>query len=187
MREEFYITDLHKGNEESFRAIYKIYRTRLCYFASKLLPDGESPEDVVQEAFVKLWQKHSHFHHPDSVKAFLYITVKNRCLNLSKHGKVVDRYNHLLHEEANEEIIADYLLESEVLDNIYRALEKLPQGCRKVLQLSYFQELKNKEIAERLQVSVNTVKTQKKRGLHLLRGLLKVTSIWSFMLLLHLF
>lgn len=181
MHEDSYISNLHNGDEETFRAVFKQYHTRLCYFAGRLLPAGESPEDVVQEAFVKLWQKRLHFHHLNSVKAFLYITVKNSCLNLCKHNKVVRKYSDLPHEETAGQAIADYILESEVLENVYRALEKLPKGCRQVLQLSYFQNLRNKDIAEKLQISINTVKTQKKRALHMLRAILRVTSLWVFL------
>lgn len=187
MHENIYIINLHNGDEGTFRAIFETHRTRLCYFACQILPDGESPEDVVQEAFAKLWEKRRHFHQPDAIKAFLYITVKNRCLNLCKHDKVVRKYGDLLHAETDEQAIGDHIMESEVLENVYRALERLPEGCRQVLKLSYFQELRNKDIAEKLQVSINTVKTQKKRALHLLRAVLRVTSLWGILSAAYLF
>lgn len=185
MNEESYIANLHKGDENTFRIIFEEYHARLCYFATRFLPDGEAPEDIVQEAFEKLWQRRIHFSSREAMKAFLYITVKNRCLNLCKHHRVVRKYGDLIREE--EEVTESYVVESEVLDNIYRALQKLPAGCRNVLELSYFQGLKNKDIADRLDVSVNTVKTQKKRGLHLLRAVLKISSLWSFLSLTSLF
>lgn len=180
MNEEIYITGLQRGNEQVFREIFDTYHTRLCYFATTLLNGEEPPEDVVQEAFAKLWQKKVHFPDMQSVKAFLYITVKNRCLNIYKHDKVVKKYNDLLQQESHEEDAASYIIEAEVLEEIYQALQKLPDGCRNVLKLSYFEGLKNKDIASELQVSINTVKTQKKRALHLLRGILKVTNLWMF-------
>lgn len=178
MDENIYIKNLHSGDESIFRSIFEEYHPRLCYFASTLLPSTEAPEDVVQEAFVKLWQRRSHFHDASSIKAFLYITVKNQCLNLCKHQLVVRKYNFLSHTESSDEVIGDSIIESEVLENVYRALGKLPAGCRQVVQLSYFKGLKNKDIARQLNVSINTVKTQKKRALHLLRTVLKATSLW---------
>lgn len=83
MDEEFYITGLHQGDEKIFRELFEKYHTRLCYFANTLLPFSEGAEDVVQEAFVKLWQKKIDFHSLNAVKTFLYITVKNRCLKCS--------------------------------------------------------------------------------------------------------
>lgn len=179
MEKTFYITFSQDSRQITFREIFEQYHTRLCYFAASLLPEGEEPEDVVQESFVKLWQKKEHFPNLDAVKAFLYITVKNSCLNIYKHDKIIRKYEDLLHqEEAGEDNAIRHIIESEVLANIHQALEKLPVGCRHILHLSYFQELKNKEIAEQLHISINTVKTQKKRGLNLLRTILKVTSIW---------
>lgn len=179
MDETFYITFSQGGGQHNFRELFDQYHTRLCYFASSLLPEGRDTEDVVQEAFIKVWQKKEHFPNPDAIKAFLYITVKNACLNIYKHDKIIRKYGDLLQqEEADENNAMHRIIETEVLENIHQALEKLPAGCRNILHLSYFQELKNKEIAEQLHISINTVKTQKKRGLSLLRTILKVTSMW---------
>lgn len=179
-----YITNLHGGTEKSFHWVYETYRNRLVYFAAKLLPDEESPEDVVQEAFVKLWQRYASFRDQDAVKAFLYITIRNHCLNLRKHISVVRKFGFFLHKEMENAEIDEAAIESEVLEKVHQALKELPEGCRKVLQLGYFQGLKNKDVADQLQVSINTVKTQKKRGLHLLRAVLKTTPLWFFFSLL---
>ena len=69
------------------------------------------------------------------------------------------------------------IIETEVLEDVFRALEKLPEGCRNVLHLSYFEGMKHKDIADHLRVSVNTVKTQKTRGLTLLKKLLRGSSL----------
>jgi len=131
---------------------------------------------VAQEAFVKLWQRREHFKDLNAVKAFLYITVKNRCLNIYKHGKVVRKYEGSL-EEGWESDAMIRIIETEVLEDVFRALEKLPEGCRNVLHLSYFEGMKHKDIADHLRVSVNTVKTQKTRGLTLLKKLLRGSSL----------
>lgn len=180
MNEEIYIAGLHRGDESVFRMIFEKYHTRLCYFASRLLPAGEGCEDAVQETFVKLWKKRTDFPDQQSVKAFLYITVKNHCLNVYKHDKVVKKYGDLLQHETQQGDVTEHFIESEVFETVYQALQKLPAGCRNILRLSYFEGMKNKAIANHLHVSINTVKTQKTRGLHLLRSLLKN----SFVLLL---
>ncbi len=187
MDEQFYIDCLHKGDEKIFRGIFEKYHARLYYFAVSLLTADQSAEDAVQEAFVKLWQKKEQFHDLNAVKSFLYIAVKNRCLNISKHNKIVRKYSGLLPPGDAGEDGMDYIIEAEVLENIHQALQQLPAGCRNVLQLSYFEEMKNKDIADHLQVSINTVKTQKKRALHLLRAILKTSPCWFFPLLKHLF
>ena len=181
MNEELYIAKLHKGDESIFRALFEEYHTRLCYFATNLLPDTEVPEDVVQEAFLKFWQKRHDFYHPKAIKSFLYITVKNHCLNILKHQRIVHKYEQ--QADILKEELAGGIIESEVLANVHHALKKLPPGCRTVLQLSYFQNMQNKEIAHQLQVSINTVKTQKKRALHLLRKALNVPVLRIFILI----
>lgn len=177
MEEDFYIDGLHQGNEQVFKRIFEKYHTRLCYFARSLLPFSSDAEDVVQDAFVKLWQKKADFHSLHAIKAFLYISVKNRCLNIIAHDQVTKKYTGHLGQVPPSDIMQE-LLKAEALEKVYQALQKLPSGCREVLQLSYFEEMKNKEVAAHLQVSVNTVKTQKQRGLHLLRALMKITSIF---------
>jgi RNA polymerase sigma-70 factor (ECF subfamily) len=181
MDEEFYIKGLFEGDEQVFRGIFERYHTRLCYFAAALLTTDQDVEDVVQEAFVKLWQRRRHFQDSNSIKAFLYIAVKNRCLNICKHDQVVRKYGDRL-EEGQENDAMSSLVEAEVLENIHQALQKLPLGCRSVLHLSYFEGMKNKAIAEQLHVSINTVKTQKLRGLRLLRGLLKSAPLFILIL-----
>jgi len=164
MNEEFYIAGLLRGDERVFREIFEKYHTQLCYFASTLLATDQDAKDVAQEAFVKLWQRRDNFKDLNAVKAFLYITVKNSCLNIYKHDKVVRRYEGQ-QEERWESDAMMRIIESEALENVFQALAKLPRGCRNVLQLSYFEGMKHKDIADHLQVSVNTVKTQKMRGL----------------------
>jgi RNA polymerase sigma-70 factor (ECF subfamily) len=156
-----------------------MYSLPLNYFAGRFLEERRQTEDIVQDAFVKLWQKRTDFESLISVRAFLYVTVRNQCLNILKHDLVERKYRSAfsLNGEMTDEDGMLLIAESEVIDNVYRALEKLPDGCRNVLELSYFKEMKNKEIASEMRVSVNTVKTQKKRGLHLLRAILKMTTL----------
>lgn len=172
MDEKFYISESSQITDITFREIFEQYRIRLCYFATKLLSSKQDAEDVVQEAFLKLWSKRNRFHDLNAIKAFLYITVKNRCIDITKHHKIIRHYEWEQTEGA-EEVIMMKLIESEVIEIVRVAIQKLPPGCRNVVIMSYFEKLKNKEISDQLHISVNTVKTQKARGLHLLSDLLK--------------
>ena len=158
-------------SEKAFREVFTQLHTRLCYFATSLLAVDWSAEDVVQEAFVKLWERKADFSNIRSIKSFLYITVRNQCFNINKHQKVVEKHQRFIHTEEIQQPGYDKqsLIEAEVLDKIHQALQQLPQGCRTVMHFSYFEGMRNKDIAARLKVSINTVKTQKKRALHLLR------------------
>lgn len=185
MDEEIYIAGLHQGDERIFRLIFEKYHARLCYFAMGLLEDDEAAKDVVQEAYLRIWQRREHFNDLPSLKAFLYISVKNLCLNIHKHDKVIKKFARQLPDEDYEQEAMDLMIESEVLERVNHALQKLPAGCRTVLQLSYFEGLKNKDIATRLRVSINTVKTQRKRAIHLLRALLKVSPSWLLLFFMY--
>lgn len=178
MNEEYYIKGLNRGDEKVFYLIFDMFHSRMCFFANQLLGGDMNSDDVVQEAFVKLWQNRTDFNHLGAVKSFLYTVVRNLSLNIIKHNKVVSDKTSFLSEEDNYSNISDLVIEAEVIDNLFTAIKKLPIGCRKVVHLGYFKKMKNKEIADYLQVSINTVKTQKKRGLHLLRSLMRNPAIW---------
>ncbi len=167
-----------KPNNLGIRHLFDLYYKRLCYFAHKLIGNKEAAEDIVQDAFVAYWKKSTDFENELSIKNFLYLTVKNACLNVIRHEEVVKKYAESNNDTGyTEEKITENIIRSEVAGEIHTAIATLPKGCRQVLELAYFSELKNDEIAEQLQVSINTVKTQKARALQLLRLKLDVGSL----------
>lgn len=160
------------------KQLFDLYYTRLCYFAHKLIGNKEDAEDIVQDAFVAYWKKQTDFDNEPSIKSFLYLTVKNACLNVIRHENVAKRFAESQDTTSLEdEKITDQIIRSEVAGEIYTAITALPPGCRQVLTLAYFEGLKNDEIAQELDISVNTVKTQKARALQLLRLKLDVGSL----------
>jgi RNA polymerase sigma-70 factor (ECF subfamily) len=174
---------LQKDSRAEFRGVFEQLHTRMCHFAEGLLPRGYDAEDVVQEAFLKVWELWGNFDSFDAIRSFLYTAIRNRCFNIYKHDKVVRKHG-VMTSISEYSDSAGLLIEAEVLDEVNRAVQKLPVGCRSVLYLSYFEGLRNKDIAIKLDVSVNTVKTQKKRALHLLRGILKFSPFWHLLILL---
>lgn len=170
MEQPDHLDVLRIEDEKTFGEVFTHLHVRLSYFAQSLLTVDWSAEDVVQEAFVRLWERRKDFDHPGAIKSFLYLTVRNRCFNINKHRKVVEKHRHLI--DSPDEFSPyeeQQIIEAEVLENVHRALQQLPQGCRTVVHFSYFEGLQNKDIAARLKVSINTVKTQKKRALQILR------------------
>ncbi|PSL42867.1 RNA polymerase sigma-70 factor (ECF subfamily) [Chitinophaga niastensis] len=159
--------------EKIFKSLFELFNSRLLLFAESMLSANEEAADLVQEAFVALWQRMDSFDNLQAIKVFLYLTVKNKCLNIFKHEKVVRRFTDGYMPEPEDKHIMARLIEAEVLGEVQQALTKLPAGCRNVLHLSYFEGLRNNEIADRLNISINTVKTQKARALRLMRDLLK--------------
>lgn len=157
---------------KSAEVVFKTHYKRLCHFAWQLLGDKDMVEDVVQDAFVTYWNHRNAIHDNDvAVKNFLYTTVRNSCMNLFRRAKVVRRYQEANQEETFEEskVIHNIIL-TEVMDDVLKVMQTMPEGCKAVFRLGYLEGLTNPEVAERLNISVNTVKTQKQRALTVLRA-----------------
>lgn len=170
MVEPILVSGFQQGDEAAFEAIYTSLVKRLRYFAAGFVAENVA-HDHVQDAFIKLWERRAQFSSYNAIKTFLYLTVKNACLNTIKHDVVVSRHEQMPHSSADEKNTLQRIIEAEVIDEIALALQKLPEGCRNVVFLSYFEGLSNQEVADRLHISINTVKTQKLRALKTLRGI----------------
>jgi RNA polymerase sigma-70 factor (family 1) len=166
----FSIDAFCKGNQQAFNFIFECYYRSVCFFANRIIPAKPVAEDITQEAFVRLWEKHNAFDCERSIKSFLYIITRNACLNFLKQGRrdktYEDYWLHLL-EEAEDPLAS--FMDSEVMARLSAALALLPTECRKVMQLSYIDGLQNKDIARQLGISVHTVKNHKARGVLLLK------------------
>ena len=155
----------HRGifkDKEEFKSIFDSYYPALCLFASNIVIDDAVAEDLVQEVFIKLWEKTEPLNNEYALKTFLYNAVKNKCLNHLEHSKVVQKHKehtHIVLKDNSE--INNLIIEEETHRLIYNAIDELPAQCKNILLLS-INGLKNNEIAEELDISANTVKTQKK-------------------------
>lgn len=168
----------HIGHAEiplNFEELFKDNFKALCYFAFQFLKNMAEAEDVVQDTFIKFWDQRENFNNEPAIRSFLYITVRNACLNIKRHKQVI--LNHAEIQPADSHIeqtdFLNNIIKAEVLGHVYHAVDTLPDGCKRVFELSYFEELKNPQIAELLEVTVNTVKTQKYRAIKLLHEKLK--------------
>jgi|SRR5690606_915708 len=156
----------------SVEEVFKRYYPRLCHFAWQLLHDKDIVEDVVQDAFLAYWNnKDAIADHDTAIKNFLYTSVRNFCYNIIRREKTTQRFQLLHREEEQEESqVLAKIIRSEVMDEIYKIVQSMPAGCQKVFRLGYLEGLTNPQIAEKLDISVNTVKTQKQRGLKIIKG-----------------
>ena len=155
---------------ENMEGIFRAYYPRLCYFAFTMLDNKEIAEDMVQDVFLRLQGRVNDFFAENALKSFLYLSVKNACLNQLKHKAVEEKHAVTAHLSTSEDPVAlNNLIRAEVYGEVHLALMGLPNGCKKVITLSFFEGMKNEEIARKLNISINTVKTQKKRALQLLR------------------
>ncbi len=155
--------------------LFNNYYSRLCYFAYKIIDNQESSKDIVQNVFITFWKKKVDFETELAIKNFLYLAVRNACLNYLRHELVEEKFvKNSNPDQFEQEKGLNHLIRAEVVGELQKAIELLPEGCRMVLKLAYFEGMKNEQIANHLDISINTVKTQKQRALQLLR--LKLSS-----------
>lgn len=154
----------HRSHHQ-LKSLFDLLYLRLCRFADQIISDSATAEDIVQEAFIKFWQRNTEIPDLPAIKTFLYVMVRNACLNHLKHQKVAKKFAETQVTEAEDAAV----LKAEVWGEVHRAIASLPEGCRNVFKLSYLEGLKNQEVADELKISVNTVKTQKARALALLK------------------
>lgn len=151
--------------------LFKAYYAKLCFFAFQHIGDKQVAEDLAQDAFIAYLRKRDELSRDtDAIRSFLYSSVKNACYNITRRQQVIRRYFKMREESEIEE--AKYLtsmIRAEVLAEVYKIIEDLPQGCREVFRLGYLEGLTNQEISEKLGVTINTVKTQKQRGMKVLK------------------
>jgi len=162
-----------------FEKIFHLFNPALCFFARKWVNDMTIAQDIVTDVFVKLWQKRSDFKTLYSIKAFLYISTRNACINHNNQAhfqakvreKIRQHMNDVEAEGINETIHA------EVLQQVYEIVNDLPTKCREVMLLSYSGGLDCHEIASKMQVSVHTVRNQRNRGVHLIKNRFRHTTV----------
>lgn len=161
------------GNQDSFKDLYDKYFDALYLFGHKYIPAQDIVEDIIQESFIKIWEKRASFYHEAALRAFLYKSVRNSCLNQIEHQKVRKSYEGQVGKDvSNDDYFLYNMIEEEVNRIISETVNKLPESARLIYLLS-LKGLKNAEIAEDLEISINTVKTQKQRANRFLKENLK--------------
>jgi RNA polymerase sigma-70 factor (ECF subfamily) len=162
-----------EGSEMAFERFFKTYFKALHAYAFVMLQDELMAEDIVQQVFYKIWEKKEQFRVHTSVKAFLYKSVYNECLNYLKHQKHrVDHQNYVLYanrSQASNESAAMRVELTELETRLKKAMNELPEQCRTIFYMSRFDELKYREIALQLGLSIKTVEAQMGKALKVLR------------------
>lgn len=174
-RELQLFAEMKLGSKESFNYFFDYYYSGLCIYANAYIRDLSASEEVVQDVFVRFWEKRRNIEIESSVRFYLFKTVYNQCLNLLKHKKVEQKYRQQKTSHAENLYEEQWSLfnESELRQVLDQAISKLPERCREVFELSRFENLKNKEIAEKLGITEKTVENQITKALKILRKELK--------------
>lgn len=159
---ESIIKHIRRGDKRAFRELFEHYFNALSAFGYQYVQDPYVVEDMVQEVFISFWEKREDFDHINAVKSYLYTSVRNKCLNHIKHKAVEKKHeSSLLYRLESEQYFTANVIEEEVFNRLFSEIKNLPESAREIMLLA-LNGLKNQEIADELNISVNTVKTQKK-------------------------
>ena len=158
-------------NRKDFETLFNDHYSRLCAYAYNFLKEQEGSEEIAQEVFFKLWINRTDIKIESSMESYLYRSVRNACLNLIKHINVREKYKEHNQEEIeySEQIDRDPMNASELELKIRASIDLLPEQRKKIFILSRYEQLKYKEIAEQLGLSVKTVENQMGKALQFLR------------------
>lgn len=168
------VKEIRKGNKQAFEYLFKSYYPRLRGYAIRFVEDEETVRDIIQECFLHFWEKRAYLTSL-SLSSLLFAMVRNGCLNHLKHQAIVEKHQlEYLSDIGGEErlyatdfcIDAEYkLLYDELQEQIDLVIGRLPERCREVFILSRFEGLKNREIAEKFQISLTAVEVHISKAL----------------------
>ena len=169
---------MQESFNDTFKEIFQNNYSNLHFYASRLVGPDEA-EDVVQEVFLELWKRQNDLVIGEQIQGFLYRATYTKCINLLKHRTVESEYaaqaeelnnrRALFYQEDTNEVI-QRIENRELRKEIFSAINELPEKCRIIFKLSYLQNMKNKEIADTLDISVRTVEAHMYKALRMLRS-----------------
>lgn len=159
------------NRKDIFERLFSDYYGILVCYAQKYTKREDIAEDIVQDVFASLWEENRIFPSQANFRSFLYISIRNAAFDYLRHQNVESRYI----EEAltaNRFLSDDSFQKEEVFRLLFKQIDLLPERCREIFLL-HLEGYDNDTIAKKLSLSIETVKTQKKRAMKTLRNNLK--------------
>lgn len=156
--------EIQYGNKSAFDELFFLYYDRLLAFAKQYTRRRESAEEITSELFVKIWLKRNGLSEVINPEVYLYVSIKNACLNLLRSEKrrnflFVELPGDLLYEDHSDDNVLG-MDDKELLGLLNQAVAALPEQRRIIFTLIKEQQLKSSEVAEILGISIRTVESQ---------------------------
>ena len=171
MNKEILFEDIKCGNLSAFEALFRQYYPPMCVIAGKLVANREVAEDIVQDVFIRLWEKKAEYDKIPDFRTFLYVAVRNLCYNYLRDKKKTIDFSQI--ELPDKQLsFQEQLIQEETYRLISNAIAELPVQSGKIMRLA-LEGKQNKEISEILGIAVTTVKTLKYNALKMLKNSLK--------------
>lgn len=162
-------------SESAFELLFRSHFREMCLISVRYVKDMEVSREIVQDAFMSLWEKRHTIDPSKPVKAYVAATVRNKSLNYLRDNRKFDSgllgREKLFPEETSE--LSDPLVAEEIRRKIRQATDLLPEKCREIFLMNRNEQLKYHEIAGKLGISVKTVETQMSKALQHMRDHLK--------------
>lgn len=171
--------EIDLSDERKFKELFDGYFAPLCVFAKQYVGNFND-EDVVSSVFSNMYLKKLKFDSLDDFVFYIYKSVKNKCLDTIKADSRMMNRNKTYFEELEHENLFNQIVENEMMAETYREIQLLPTYSRKIIELSYFEGLSNQEIANELQLSLQTIKNYKRNAVTSLKTVL-LRKIMSFL------
>lgn len=168
--ETILIEGIKEGNVKIFDYVFHYYYSGMVVFTMKYTNNKAVAEDIVQAFFIKLWIKREQLNISQSLKSYIFTSLKNSCIDYLRRQEVKEKINlQLIHELENRVDGRNLTIESELREQINLAIEKLSPACREVFIMNRFEGLKPVQIAEKKDISVRTVEKHIGKALKVLR------------------
>lgn len=162
---------LYKGSEDAFSVIFNRYNKLLYTLAFNYLKSDDSAKNAVQAVFMKLWESRSILNISINLRNYLYTMLKNHVLNEIRNNNLAIEKNYEIARsiEESEDDTFTKLADKDMIQRLYEAINKLPTQKRLICQLKLQDDLSNQEIADKMHLSVPTVKTHYNQAIKMLR------------------
>jgi RNA polymerase sigma-70 factor (ECF subfamily) len=170
--DEYFLHLLRQGNKEAFARIYERYHKLLYALSYRYLKSPMAAEDAVQHVFVKLWEHRADIIVMVNLRNYLYSMAKNYILNYirNEHNAMAHNYRIAQMTEVVEDNLFETIAQKELMNMFYQAVKLLPAQKKEICLLKMEGKFSNQEIAEKMQLSVNTIKTHYAQAMKLLRA-----------------
>jgi RNA polymerase sigma-70 factor (ECF subfamily) len=169
---------IRQGDVDEYERLFRSCYKRLCIYAENIIGNRMDAEEIVCNLFVRIWEKREHLSVRGAMESYIVSAVHHEAINYLKHAEVEERYREkvhyqlkhldLLNPEGVDTPLTD-MLEKELYELIENAVQTLPKQCREVFVLHMMDGLSYEEVAVRLGVTVNTVRTQITRAMKKMR------------------
>ena len=174
-------SSVRKGDEESFRILFDRYYAFLCILSNRYTHNMSLARDIVQDLFVRLWEKREETDIRTSLKAYLTQAVRFNSIRRLKDNHEIYLENVLVNESPGDSVFHDHLEYAEIQSAILEAIESMPVQCRKVFEKSRFECLTYKEISKEMEISVKTVEAHISKALRIIQSYLEKTAMLALL------